>query len=105
VSGNREDGGEIMRRAILTLALAAGMVLGGASVALAHPNDPGPAPFLRDSAVNPTGLTNAKGPTVTAEYFLPNGDSAGFITSNIGIAQGYFVHSPTCILHPALSHD
>ena len=92
-----------MRRTILTLALAAGMVLGGASVALAHPNDPGPAPFLRDSAVNPTGLTNAKGPEVTAVYLLPNGDPVE-ITSNIGIAQGYFVHSPTCVLHPRLSH-
>ena len=46
----------------------------------------------------------AKGPQVTAEYFLPDGSSAGVITSNKGIAQGYFKHSPTCILHPAESH-
>ena len=95
-----------MRRTILTLALAAGMVLGGASVALAHPNEPAApnSPFNADNAVFKSGLGNAKGPQVTAEYFLPDGSSAGFITSNKGIAQGYFKHSPTCILHPAESH-
>ena len=95
-----------MRRLIVTLALAAAMVLGGASAALAHPNDPAadPSPFLADNAVFKSGLDNAKGPQVTADYELPDGSSTGDITANRGIAQGYFAHSPTCILHPGLSH-
>ena len=93
-----------MRRTILTLVLAAGMVFGSASVAMAHPNDPGPSPFLADNAVAKHGLANAKGPTVTATYELPDGSFLVDFEANIGIAQGYFVHSPTCVLHPGLSH-
>ncbi len=64
-----------MRRLIVTLALAAGMVLGSASVAMAHPNEPAadPTPFLRDNAVAKTGLANAKGPQVTDDYEFPDG--------------------------------
>ncbi len=91
-----------MRRTILTLALAAGMVLGGASAAMAHPNDPGPASFLADNAVAKSGLGNAKGPMVTATYVI-DGEEVE-ITANRGITQGYFVHSPTCVLHPQLDH-
>ena len=94
-----------MRRLMVTLALAAGMVLGSASVAMAHPNDPGPTPFNIDNAVFKSGLDNAKGPTVTADYDLPDGSTTGDLTTNRGIAQGYFAHSPTCILHPGLSHS
>jgi len=95
-----------MRRTILTLALAAGMVLGGASVALAHPNEPAApdSPFLADNAVAKSGLANAKGPQVTADYVLPDGSVLEGLTANKGIAQGYFAHSPTCVLHPGLSH-
>ena len=66
-----------MRRLIITLALAVGMVLGSASVAMAHPNDPAadPSPFLADNAVAKSGLGNAKGPTVTATYELPDGSA------------------------------
>ncbi len=91
-----------MRRTILTLALAAGMVLGGASVALAHPNEPaGPnSPFNVDEAVARQGLTTAKGPQIKRFY-----DTLGFeLEANIGIVQGYFAHSPTCGLHPEISH-
>ena len=93
-----------MRRTILTLALAAGMVLGSASVALAHGNEPAadPTPFLADNAVAKSGLGNAKGPQVTAIYLI-DGEEVE-ITANRGITQGYFVHSPTCILHPQLDH-
>ncbi len=95
-----------MRRLIITLALTAGMVLGSASVAMAHPNDPAavPSPFLADNAVFKSGFDNAKGPQVTADYLLPDGSMTGDITTNRGIAQGYFAHSPTCVLHPGLSH-
>ncbi len=93
-----------MRRLIITLALVVGMVLGSASVAMAHPNDPGPTPFNADNAVFKKGLEKAQGPTVTVNYELPDGSFTGDITSNIGIARGYFAHSPTCILHPGLSH-
>ena len=104
-----------MRRTILTLALAAGMVLGSASVALAHGNPPPlPAatgdpeqekpisPFNADNAVFKKGLEKAK-VQVEVEYFI-DGESIGVIPSNRGIAQGYFAHSPTCVLHPDLSH-
>ena len=95
-----------MRRTILTLALAAGMVLGGASVALAHPNEPAApnSPFLADNAVAQSGLTNAKGPQVFDCYETLGGDPEGCFEANKGIVQGYFVHSPTCVLHPGLSH-
>ncbi len=98
-----------MRRMILTLALAAGMVFGGASVAMAHPNDPGadPSPFLADNAVAKSGLGNAKGPQVGACYETidpGSGEPIGCFEANKGIVQGYFAHSPTCILHPELSH-
>ena len=88
-----------MRRVILTLALAAGMVLGGASVALAHPNQPAAPnnPFDADNAVFKSGLGNAIGGTVL--YTPPEGFGEPFEV-NRGIAQGYFLHSPTCILHP-----
>ena len=96
----------LRRRLIVTLALAAGMVLGSASVAMAHPNDPAadPSPFLADNAVAKSGLGNARGPTVTASYELPDGSFFTLEDVNLGIAQGYFVHSPTCLLHPGLSH-
>ncbi len=93
-----------MRRMVLTLALTAGMIFGGASVAMAHPNDPGPTPFNADNAVAKKGLATAKGPTVTATYELPDGSFVTLEDVNRGIAQGYFVHGPTCALHPALSH-
>jgi hypothetical protein len=82
------------------------MVLGGASVALAHGNEPAadPSPFLADNAVAKSGLANAKGPMVTATYTLPDGSLLEDFSANRGIAQGYFVHSPTCVLHPGLSH-
>ena len=83
-----------MRRKILTLALTAGMVLGGASVALAHPNEPaadpspfGSEPLLRGEADGRGGLANA------------NLDKAFD-----GIFQGFVVHAPTCAGHPGQSH-
>ena len=91
-----------MRRMILTLALAVGMVLGGASVALAHENPPATpnSPFNVDNAVAKKGLTTAKGPQITAFY-----DTLGEeLTANRGIVLGYFAHSPTCGLHPEISH-
>ena len=82
------------------------MVLGSASVALAHPNQPAAGdrnPFNADNAVFKKGLEKARGPQVEVEYFI-DGESIGVIPSNLGIAQGYFAHSPTCVLHPDLSH-
>jgi hypothetical protein len=95
-----------MRRLIVTLALAAGMVLGGASAALAHPNEPAadPSPFNLDNAVFKSGLDNAKGPQVDACYDTLGGFPDGCFAANKGIVQGYFVHSPTCGLHPELDH-
>ena len=95
-------------RILIVLASTFAMVLMlNVGTAFAHPNDndPGPAPFLRDDAVNPTGLTNAQGPTVTDNYVLPDGTVLVGLTANIGIVQGYFAHSPTCALHPGLSHN
>jgi hypothetical protein len=39
-----------------------------------------------------------------AGYVLPDGSVLEGLTANKGIAQGYFAHSPTCVLHPGLSH-
>ncbi len=72
-----------MRRLILTLALAAGMVLGGASVALAHP-----AP----AEANAQGF-GGDGPFDTLSIANQNG-------IDNGIVPGYVVHSPNCIAHP-----
>ena len=98
-----------MRRLIITLALAVGMVLGSASVAMAHPNGPAadPSPFLADNAVAKSGLGNAKGPLVVRFYTTIDpgtGEPIGLLEANKGIVQGYFAHSPTCILHPELGH-
>ena len=73
-----------MRRTILTLALAAGMVLGGASVALAHPPDSNPG------QANGFG---GDGPFDTLEIANQNG-------IDNGIVPGYVVHSPNCVAHP-----
>ena len=72
-----------MRRTILTLALAIGMVLGGASVALAHP--PG---------TSNNGQANGfqgDGPLGAFDFANPNGQA--------GIAENYVVRSPNCLLH------
>ena len=69
---------------------------------MAHPNDPGPTPFNADNAVAKKGLEKAQGPMVTATYVIDGEDVE--ITANRGITQGYFKHSPTCILHPQLDH-
>ena len=94
-----------MRRLIITLAPAVGMVLGSASVAMAHPKEPtaDPTPFLRDNAVAQSGLDKARGPTVIATYTLVDGTVLVDFEANLGISQGYFVHSPTCAIHPGLS--
>ncbi len=75
-----------MRRTILTLALAAGMVLGGASVALAHPQDEAgfkgqaaPASFESEPALTGFGHANANG--------------------QAGLIQGFVLHAPTCAGH------
>jgi len=72
-----------MRRTILTLALTAGMVLGGASVALAHPPDSNPGQangFLGDGPLGAFDKANENGATN-------------------GIAKSYVVRSPNCLLH------
>ncbi len=77
-----------MRRTILTLALAAGMVLGGASVALAHPQDD---PGFKGNA-NPQSFGTE--PLLKAGFDNANGNGAN------GIIQGFVVHAPTCLGHP-----
>ena len=80
-------------RILIVLASTFAMVLMlNVGTAFAHPNEPAAPnnPFGADNAVFGPGLFQSN-----ATVFV---DAVGFDV-NRGIAQGYFVHSPTCILH------
>ena len=83
-----------MRRTILTLALAAGMVLGGASVALAHPQDD---PGFKGKAEVVSSPFNSE-PVAKAGF--DNAADNGID----GIVQGFVLRAPTCAGHPGLAH-
>lgn len=102
-----------MRRRLRILVVVAStfamVLMLNVGTAFAHPNEPATPnnPFNADNAVFKTGLDTAGGPQVAPDYWIDIDGirtNIGPIPSNIGIAQGYFAHSPTCVLHPDLSH-